>query len=387
MSIYRKTLEETLQNKKLRESGKHIAIPFPFPRFSEYFPGIMKRRYFLVTANQKIGKSKITDFLFVIAPFLFSQTQDTNIQPKIKYFTLEQSKEDKIKELRSFLLFYKHGITLAPDYIDSIYRGYILDSKIEELIKSDEFLDWFERLENTVEFIDFTKNPYGIYKYMREYAHRNGTYFDKQGKSMDMSLPLRYDSPGFKETPDQRQEREMYNQTIHYYKPNNSDQYNIVVIDHARLLTVEKGFDDRTNIEHFSSNYLMSMRDRWDFIPVMVQQQMAAQESVDNLKADKLRPSSDGLGISKNTAQDADTIIGLFSPARHKKLSWEGYDISQLKDKHRELSVISNRRGNAAVTQLYFNGACGYFKELPPSEDMTSKVYDIIKNDKVNPSL
>jgi len=150
------------------------------------------------------------------------------------------------------------------------------------------------------------------------------------------------------------------------------------------LLTVEKGFDDRTNIENFSSNYLMAIRDRWSFIPVMVQQQALSQESVENAKADRLRPSADGLGISKNTAQDADTIIGLFSPARHRKLSWEGYDIAQLKDKHRELSIILNRRGNSVTTQLYFNGAASYFKELPTTDLMTANVYEKIKKDDVN---
>ncbi len=161
MSIYRKTLQETLLNKQLRLEGKHIAIPFPFARFSEYFPGIMKRRYFIVTANQKVGKSKITDFLFVINPYLFSREVETNIKPKIKYFTLEQSKEDKIKEIRSFLLFYKHGITLSPDYIDSVYSGSVLDDRVEGIIKSDEFLQWFEDFESVVEYIDYTKNPFG----------------------------------------------------------------------------------------------------------------------------------------------------------------------------------------------------------------------------------
>jgi len=234
MSIYKKTLEETLQNKKLRLEGKHIAIPFPFPRFNEYFPGIMKRRLFLITANQKVGKSKITDFLFVINPFLFSTEGETNIKPKIKYFTLEQSKEDKIKEIRSFLLFYKHGITLSSDRIDSIFSGEILNDKVERIIKSDEFLNWFEELENVVEFVDFTKNPYGIYKYVREYAHTRGVYIDKNGKEMDMSIPKRYDTDGFKETKDQKQERDNYNKSIQYYKPFDENEYNIIVIDHAQ---------------------------------------------------------------------------------------------------------------------------------------------------------
>ena len=154
-----------------------------------------------------------------------------------------------------------------------------------------------------------------------------------------------------------------------------------------RLLTIEQGLDERRNLENFSSNYLMSVRDRWKFIPVLVAQQAASQESVENTKADKLRPSADGIGIAKNIQQDCDTLVGLFSPARHRKMSWEGYDISQLRDRHRELSIILNRRGNSAVTQLYFNGAANYFKELPLTSQMTQGIYDIISKDQVKPDL
>jgi len=99
------------------------------------------------------------------------------------------------------------------------------------------------------------------------------------------------------------------------------------------------------------------------------------QESVENAKADKLRPSPDGLGISKNTQQDFDTLFGLFSPARHNKFSWEGYDIRALGDSHREFEVLLNRRGNSVMTQLYFNGASNYFMELPKPEQMTPAIY------------
>jgi hypothetical protein len=384
MSIYKRTLEETLRNKQLRLEGKHIAIPFPFPRFSEYFPGIMKRRYFITTANSKVGKSKITDFLFVINPFMFAKYSETNIKPRIKYFTLEMSKEDKIKEVRSFLLFYLHGITMSPDYVDSIYTGKILDNTTERIIKSDEFLQWFEDFESVVEYIDFTKNPYGIYKHVREYAHKTGVYYDKQNKPMDMSIVLHADDRDFKMTPDYKIQLEEFNKNIGYYKPNDEDVYNIIVVDHARLLTLEKDYDDRKNIENFSSSYLMPMRDRWDFIPVMVQQQAASQESVENMKANRLRPTPDGLGISKNTQQDADTLIGLFAPSRHNILNWERYDVSRLGDSHRELSILLNRRGNSVTTQLYFNGAANFFKELPKVSEMADVVYSKIQKHDVN---
>jgi len=383
LNIYKKTLEETLRNKQLRLEGKHIAIPFPFPRFSEYFPGIMKRRYYIVTASSKVGKSKITDFLFVINPFMFAKYSKTNIKPRIKYFTLEMSKEDKIKEIRSFLLFYLHGITMSPDYVDSIYTGQILDDRTERIIKSDEFLQWFEEFEEVVEYIDYTKNPYGIYKHIREHAHTVGQYFDKTGKLMDMSVVLRADDKGFRMTPEYKVELEEFNKNIGHYKALDEDIYNIIVIDHARLLSLEKDYDDRKNIENFSSSYLMAMRDRWDFIPVMVQQ-AASQESVENMKANRLRPTPDGLGISKNTQQDADTLIGLFAPSRHNILSWERYDTSKLADSHRELSILLNRRGNSVTTQLYFNGASNFFKELPKVSEMNEVLYSKIQKHEVS---
>lgn len=374
-SLYQTTLEETLRNKKLRLDGQHIAIPFPFPRFSKYFPGIMKRRYYIVTANSKVGKSKITDFLFVIAPFLFSKNISTNIKPKITYFSLEQSKEDKIKEIRSFLLFYKHGITLSPDYVDSIYTGHILDDNVERILQSDAFNQFFEEFEKVVTYEDFTRNPFGIYKHVRRIAHKSGYYTDAEGRRMDMSIPQKMDIPGYSLSTQDKIDLEDFHKSINLYHPDDPDEYNIVVIDHARLLSQEKDLDDRRNLEKFSSDYLMAIRDRWSFIPVLVAQQAAGQESVENMKADKLRPSADGIGIAKNIQQDCDTLLGLFAPARHKKTTWEHYDITQLRDSHRELSVVFNRRGQSVITQLYFNGAANYFKELPPSSDMSKDVY------------
>lgn len=387
VSLYKKTLEETLSNKQKRLEGKHISIPFPFPRLSEYFPGIMPRRYYLVTANSKVGKTKICDFLFVTCPYLFTKNVPTNIRVRVKYFSLEMSKEDKIKEVRSFLLFYKHGISLPPDVLDSIYNNRILDDKVERIIKSDEFLQWFEEYESIVEYIDHTKNPFGIFKHIREYAHKHGTYYNKEANPMDMSLPLKIDQKGYKFTEDDRIELEKFYKDVSYYKFNHEDVFVIIIVDHARLLTIEEGFDDRRNIENFSSNYLMAMRDRWSFIPVMVQQQAASQESIENLKADKLRPSPDGLGISKNTQQDADVILGLFSPARHGKLTWNQYDISRMKDKYREFEILLNRRGNTARTNLYFNGASNFFKELPSYNEMTPLIYQKIDNDNLDPKI
>jgi len=369
--IYNRVFEEIAENKRLREEGKHIVIPFPFPRFSRYVPGIQKGRYIICTANSKVGKSKFTDFMFMYNPINFVQTVETNIKVKVIYFSLEQSKEDKIKEYISHLLFKKHKIILSPQLIDSIYNHYILPDDILEKVQAlQEDLNNFEK---RVSFHDTIRNPYGIYKKVREYAHTNGYYVDKNDNRLDTKLIEAGKDEVFK---------------IDHYVQNDPDEYVIIITDHLSLLTPEADDKSAQNALHsamgrFSSKYCLSMRDRWKYIIVNVQQQAAAQEGIENLKMDKVQPSPAGLGDNKLTGRDCDMMLGLFSPARYKIRNYEDYDIAKLKDYHRELSIILNRRGNSVATQLYFHGGINYLKELKPPNRMTPKDYKDIIDGKV----
>ena len=51
--------DQILKNKQLREEGKDISIPFPFPRFSEEIPGIQR-----ISKIEKIpGVRSTSDFV------------------------------------------------------------------------------------------------------------------------------------------------------------------------------------------------------------------------------------------------------------------------------------------------------------------------------------
>jgi hypothetical protein len=52
--LFDNVFEQIKQNKRLREQGKDICIPFPFQRFSQEIPGIQKGRYIITTANSKV---------------------------------------------------------------------------------------------------------------------------------------------------------------------------------------------------------------------------------------------------------------------------------------------------------------------------------------------
>lgn len=161
----------------------------------------------------------------------------------------------------------------------------------------------------------------------------------------------------------------------------------MIIIDHISLIDTEtlngRNLNLAESMVHLSSNYLIKLRNRFNYIPVVVQQQAAAQESVENAKANKLKPTLDGLGDSKLIGRDANLILGLFSPFRHEIPEYKGYDITIFKDNIRFLEIVGGREGGAGtICPLYFDGAVNYFKELPKSdnEKEMSEVYKFLKH-------
>lgn len=370
MNILNNVLNELKENKALRESGKYIGLPLPFPRMRQQFPYITKGRYIITTANSKIGKTQITDFLFLYWVFIFQKEMKTNFKFKIFYFSLEMAKEDKIKAAISFFLYYYKGIKMGADKLASQYDSYILEDKMLHEIESikpimDEFL-------KMVEFIDEIRNPYGIYKYCEDYAEKNGKY---TYKTMDWT--------------DEKTGKTSKKEVIDTYVQDDPDEFRIVISDHGGLLIPEKedNGDLRSAMGRFSSQMNIKLRNRFKYLIVMVQQQAQAQEGVENAKLNMLKPTQAGLGDNKTTGRDVDLMFGLFAPNRYGIKTHDGFDITQLRDNYREFITIFNRRGSSVSTDLYFDGEINYFKELPKANEMTRKTYEDFKNGKFKTKL
>lgn len=370
MSIYKSVKAEIKKNKQIRLDGGYTCIPFVLlPKLGQVIPGIEQEKYYLVTANSKVGKTKLADFLFVYNPYEFVTTRETDIKIKILYFSLEVSKEEKLSQYYSYKLYKDHKIVISPEKLKSRFENYILEDDIEKIL--DSYDEEMERFESMVEIIDNIKNPFGIYKYVRDYAYTHGKHYDKEGKLIPFEHLLSNDASI----------RDAANIKIASYKPDNPNEYVIVLADHLSLLQPEKGQDLWNTIFNFSSRYCLAMRDRWRYIPVAIQQQAADQEKQQfNFKGDsivaKLRPSPDGLADCKLTQRDVNVMFGLFAPHRYKIENYEGYNIDKLADNYREFNVILNRNGSGFINiDLYFNGAANFFKELLPADKMEEKHY------------
>jgi len=360
MSLFDRVFKYIKDRRERVLTGKINCIPWGLPKFEAFNPGIEKAKYYLLTANSKVGKTQITDFLFVYNPFRQIKEKKLPIKLVIKYFSLEMSKEEKTLQFLCHLVFVMSNMRLIISPTDLSSARNPINSEVLDFIESHS--DYINEFLSCVEFIDNIRNPFGIFNYMRSYALKNG----KQHKKNVAFTNEEVDD---------------------YYEENNPEEYVMCIVDHAKLLSTENGGTVAQAIGDLSSKYFIQLRNKYYQIPVLIQQQAAAQESVDNMKANRLRPTLDGLGENKTTQQDANVIFGLFSPFRHHIPEYEGYDIKFFKDNIRFLEILGGRSGGAGtICALYFNGAVNYFKELPKADQSSEieKVKQIVINNRNN---
>jgi hypothetical protein len=359
MSLFNNVVQSIEDNVDVRKSGKSIAIPFyKMPRLSKILPGILRGRSYLYTAGSKEGKTQLTDFLHVYQAIEWlMENPNSGLSLKVIYFSLELSKETKIAQAICYRLYTKYNIIISPDYLLSVYDNYILDEEVLNIIKSDEFQEWFKFFEECVEFVDFLRHPTGINIYVDQYAKNNGSFLYKE---------IDWEENGEKTK----------RKVVDKYIANNPNQIVEIIIDHYSLLA-EKGKSTYECIKDISSNHQIKWRDRYNYTPVGVQQQSADSLSMqftnrgDNI-LEKVKPSPEGLANCKDTRQDVNLMIGIFSPYKYKEEEYEGWDLTRIRDNHREISILMNRNGKSnATVQAYFNGAINLFKELPRDPNLS----------------
>lgn len=56
MSLYERVHNEMINRRERILSGKINCIPWDFSRFEEDIPGIEQKKYYLITANSKVGR-------------------------------------------------------------------------------------------------------------------------------------------------------------------------------------------------------------------------------------------------------------------------------------------------------------------------------------------
>lgn len=370
MSYFDGILKHLKEKRQRALDGLYNCIPLPFPRFRNIFPGIQMGKYIIVTANQKVGKTKFCDFIFVYETIEFILNHP-EVRAKILYFCLEESPRKKYIEFLCHLLWRLDRLVVTMSDIESTDKDHPIKEEILDILGTEKYQRYIKKFEETVEYLEEPRNPTGINKKCREYALNHG--------HLNYKKKVINDPVTGKPT-----ERDVID-TINPYTPDDPEEYRIVILDNASNLTSENGLSKRETIEKLSK-YAITLRDQLKYTFVLIQHQAQDKEGNESFKLDRIKPTSDGMADAKTTVRDCNMVIGLYSPFKFGKDFYEGYDIKKFRNHIRFMEVLEDRDygANNQICPLYFDGASSYFSELPRPDDKAGieKVYKFIEDNK-----
>lgn len=365
------TIDEVLEN--LIERRQNIllggvnCIPLPFERFRNEIPGIEQGQYIVISANQKVGKSNIANYIYMFSALDYAFNNKEKCSVHIIYFALEEAVHKVIERYMCYLLYQIDGIRISPSDLRSTSSDFPVPKEYLDKLQSPKYKERLDFFHRCVQFETEDTNPTGILRVCEAYAKTVGEYKSHTIKSkgiLDKDVTV-FDS----------------------YIQQDPNHYKIVIIDHISLVDREQGFRPKDAVDKMSEYFVKYLRNRYNFTCVAIQQQASESEGLEAIKMKKMTPSTSGLADSKYTARDADLVLGLFDPSKFGLPAWLGYKIQDemgigLRNYGRFLYVLANRNGEmGGICPLFFDGAVCNFEELPrPDSNDIYKYYEKAKN-------
>lgn len=251
---FNRVLNNIKERKQRALDGKYNCVPLPFPRFKNIFPGIERCRYIIITANQKVGKSKFCDFWFIYDPIFFMM-EHPELKMKVIYFTLEINADGKYNEFLCYLLYKLDGIIVDTTHLNSVDKDKPCLDEYIELLESDRYKPYIEAYESMVIYIDDIKNPTGIYKYCESYAEERGSWTYKNGRK-------------------QNEYGEWVDGKIRdYYVQDDPEEYRVIILDNATNISLEGHITKKSEAIDKMSKYFIQLRNNYGYIINLIQHQ------------------------------------------------------------------------------------------------------------------
>ena len=368
MSISTERIQKYEEAKANRDSGNLNGLPlyYTFPRLSSILPSIPKAFQILWTANSGIGKTQSWIAIIIYTVYYVKKYHpELNLNIKLVIALLEDTKAMFVDRLVSMMLYYTYGIVVDSMELQSLGKNSLSEDILSKIKQVQGEVDLI--LEDC-EIIDSIYNPTGIYKWARTISNKLGTHHNKKMMFTD-------------ETGNSKEE-EVYS----HYTANDPNQQVIFIVDNLNNLAEESTLTERQTINRWSRSYCrLQITKHWKWTVINIIQQSADSEKQQfdykgNSIIEKIKPSLDGLGNSKECQRDHLLIVGLFAPDRYGIETYPilgGYNITKLRDNFRSLLVL---KGNLSKSNkeipFYFNGGCSFMKELPLPKDLPTSFYD-----------
>ena len=379
----RKVKEDILLNADKVNSGRFVGLPWYhiFPRLGEFIPVIPKATQIMFTAGSGIGKSSSWLGMVLFSHYKLKKLfPNSNYKVKFLIALLEDPREMFISRLFCMILYDKYQLRVDVLTLKSMRKN-PLSQEIKD--KLDDVESEIVNLLEDCEIIDSIYNPTGIFKWVRSISNKLGKHHNK--------------IMNFTKEDGSTYEQEVYS----HYEIDDPDLQVIVVIDNLNNLQTEskdgKSLNRQESINRWTSEYgRLQITKHYKFTVINILQQSADSEKPQydykgELIVDRVKPSLDGLGNSKESQRDQMLIFGLFAPDRFGIATYPentGYNISVLRDAFRSFIILkSNISECNKEIPLYFDGACSRFEELPLLNQMNPNIYRAIKERKIKPGF
>lgn len=315
------------------KEGKNIGLTTGMPKLDEAMAGgIQRSTFYLIGGTTGSGKSTLALYSYVFRPFMDGKLGDSKF--KVLYYSLEMSAEVLYAKLLSMYIAETYSIELS--YSQILSRGEILSDEYYDLVMSCK--DWLLDVQKQMLVYDKGLTTNGLYASMKEFAQAYGK-FEEHDHSM-------------------------------VYIPNEEDCYTVVILDHIGLLRTLPG-QTKKDAADTASDYLITMRNKCSFTPVVIMQLNRQASSMDRRTEGMQEPELQDFKGSGGPGEAAEIVLALFYPHREKMSSWRGYNMVKLRDKFRAVFCLKNRFGTPdQAVPVNFFGNVGIFQEMPRPEEI-----------------
>jgi len=338
--------------------------------------GIQRETVYAIGASPKVGKTTFTDFSFLLAPYHVDFLQKGK---KIKwiYFSFEISRIRKMYRLAPFFFVKRFNISefkynnetylISSNYL----LGKLLDKKGNLIKVSEEhkrmLFEIYEKdlvpifgkkdkngnyiKKGVVDIVEESTNPTGLRNYILSYAKDNGTFL--------------YDKYYIYENG-----RKVEKQRISGYKPNDEEEFVIIITDHIRKLKRERGYSLKENIDKWLE-YQIEIRNWCKYTFVNIAHLNRSLDAIDRMRfsKDRLFPTGADFKDTGNVSEECDVIITMFNPLDEKyRLSTHfGYDLSKYPD-YRSIHIIESRDGGEGRVHCQMKSNLNILTEIKENE-------------------
>jgi hypothetical protein len=300
-------------------------------------------------------KTSLCDFMLINA---LMDANSKGIKINIFYYSLEIDELTKKCNWLSNVIYKKYGRLIPTEKIKGL--GLFRLSPEEKALVDSE-IETVEKLSSQINWVFKSINPTGIYNDTWKFLAPRGTFteedfIDEQGQRKKVKVG---------------------------WKPNDPDEYNVLVLDHLALLQKERGFDTKQVIDKYSE-YCVTLRNMFGLSIINVSQFNDGLSTVDRakFKGVDLSPQMTDFKDTRNPYADADIVLGTMSPHKLDMSECLKYDIKQLKSHMIMLKIIKNRLSKDGIAiGIFVNPKAMTFKELPLPHDSENmkKVYNLIE--------